>query len=327
MKALSLFSGCLGFDFGMELADIETIAYVERDKHCQQTIQANRPSLPVFDDVFSPDLFRFVKKEKPELIFGGPPCQPFSTIGKRRFFEDERGCAMRGFFDIVKIGRPSYFILENVPGLVSAANGEVLAFIQNMFETYKYHTAWRIVNAVEVGSPQARKRFIMLGSRKKSKILPTVLSLLPSLPSPSTLREAIEDLENETGECLTFPPSIHRVMQKIPEGGCWKSLSRSEQKKAMGKANLSSGGLTAFYRRLWYDKPSPTLTTSPTQRATTLCHPVQDRPLSVQEYKRIQGFPDEWRVEGPLREKYKQLGNAVPIPLAYALGKIIQQIK
>ena len=91
----------------------------------------------------------------------------------------------------------------------------------------------------------------------------------------------------------------------------------------MGGADTKSGGLTAFYRRLSYDKPSPTLMASPAQRMTTLCHPHQTRPLSVSEYKRIQGFPDDWKLAGSVGKKYLQLGNAVPVKLGVAIAKAL----
>ena len=102
-----------------------------------------------------------------------------------------------------------------------------------------------------------------------------------------------------------------------------RALRQDLQKEAMGKSYYSGGGKTGFLRRLGWDKPSPTLVTHPAMPATDLAHPVEDRPLSVEEYKRIQEFPDSWDLAGPIIQQYKQVGNAVPLSLGYAVGKLI----
>ena len=320
LKSLSLFSGCMGMDLGMELSGIEAIAFVDKDPACIETITQNRPNAIIFDDVFSNEMIAFAKKHRIDLVVGGPPCQSFSTIGKRRFLKDDRGRAMLGFVSVVKAVRPSFFALENVPGLVSADKGGILLQIQLEFESLGYCVAWGIYNSAAFGVPQSRKRLVMIGRKGK---VPVDMLKSPVHYGVCTLRKAIEDLENNPGELLEFPKSIARVMPKIPEGGCWKSLPAKERKKAMGNANLASGGLTAFYRRLDYDKPCPTLLTSPVQRATTLCHPIKTRPLSVSEYKRVQCFPDDWKISGTIRDKYRQIGNAVPVLFGKAIGNAI----
>jgi DNA (cytosine-5)-methyltransferase 1 len=103
-------------------------------------------------------------------------------------------------------------------------------------------------------------------------------------------------------------------------GEYWKHLPEALQKEALGNSYYSGGGKTGFLRRLAWDKPSPTLVTHPAMPATDLGHPVELRPLSIQEYKRVQGFPDSWELQGPLLQQYKQVGNAVPIPLGRAVG-------
>ena len=111
--------------------------------------------------------------------------------------------------------------------------------------------------------------------------------------------------------------------KKIPEGGNWKSLSQNDQKIAMGKKYYMSGGKTGFFRRLNFNEPSPTLVTTPIMPATDLIHPTELRPLSIEEYARIQGFPDSWKFKGKIGEIYKQIGNAVPIKLGEAIGQVI----
>ena len=103
----------------------------------------------------------------------------------------------------------------------------------------------------------------------------------------------------------------------------WRNLPLCLQREALGGAWNSTGGRVGFYRRLAWDEPAPTVPTSPIQKSTALCHPEQVRPLSVQEYARIQQFPDDWRIFGRTEDKYRQIGNAVPVGLGYAIGKTV----
>lgn len=109
----------------------------------------------------------------------------------------------------------------------------------------------------------------------------------------------------------------------LKEGEDWRDLPEELQAEAMGGAIDSEGGRTSYFRRLKWNEPSPTLVCSPTQKSTCLCHPEQNRPLSIKEYARIQGFPDDWKFSGSVSSIYKQIGNAVPVKLAEAIGKTI----
>ena len=109
----------------------------------------------------------------------------------------------------------------------------------------------------------------------------------------------------------------------LKNGQNWRNLPVELQKQALGKSFYAGGGKTGFLRRLAWNKPSPTLVTHPTMPATDLAHPEEDRPLSIEEYKRIQEFPDSWELAGPLVQQYKQVGNAVPASLGYAIGKLL----
>ena len=129
--------------------------------------------------------------------------------------------------------------------------------------------------------------------------------------------------DDATYSYVNFSKDRLKYFKKIKEGQNWKSLPKSIQKEAMGSSYFAGGGKTGFYRRLGWNKPSPTLVTDPTMPATDLGHPDKNRPISIQEYKRIQEFPDEWRLSGSLRNQYKQIGNAVPISLGKAIGKLI----
>ena len=140
------------------------------------------------------------------------------------------------------------------------------------------------------------------------------------------MNDTIRDLENNCGECAAFSKDRLAYLRLVPEGGNWRDLPEDIRKEAMGGAYGSGGGKVGFYRRLSYSQPSPTLVTSPVQKATMMCHPTQDRPLSIREYARIQQFPDDWQFMGTSVAKYRQIGNAVPVGLALALGNAVLSV-
>jgi DNA (cytosine-5)-methyltransferase 1 len=224
--------------------------------------------------------------------------------------------------------------MENVKGLLSSkvSNDDTSVFqiILNKFTKLGYKTIFGILDAVNYGVPQFRERFILLGSRDGEDIffpMPTHFHFHQNKDYRwVTLRTAIADLENNNSDCVSFSDERMKYLKYVPEGGNWRNLPKRLIKDAMGGAYLSGGGKVGFYRRLNYDEPSPTLVTSPVQKASMLCHPTQNRPLSINEYKKIQQFPDNWIFIGTVTEKYKQIGNAVPIGLAKAVGQTIISI-
>ena len=136
-------------------------------------------------------------------------------------------------------------------------------------------------------------------------------------------RDAVADLELVDQHHLNFPEDRLRFYRLLGPGQYWKHLPEDLQREALGNSYFSGGGKTGFFRRLAWDRPSPTLVTHPTMPATDLAHPEQNRPLSIEEYKRIQEFPDSWKLQGPLVQQYKQVGNAVPASLGEALGRTL----
>jgi DNA (cytosine-5)-methyltransferase 1 len=150
-----------------------------------------------------------------------------------------------------------------------------------------------------------------------------------------TLESIQHEFEGENpNDCAKFSPNTIKFLKHIPKGGCWVNLSKKMQVQAMGGAadtddprrKGKQGGRTGFYRRLSWDKPSPTLVTSPTQMGTLMCHPEYERPLSLKEYALIQGFPTNWKFQGTLSEKYRMIGEAVPVDLAKIIAKSIHKL-
>jgi DNA (cytosine-5)-methyltransferase 1 len=143
------------------------------------------------------------------------------------------------------------------------------------------------------------------------------------LPKWNTFKNAVSGLEDVQHQHLNFPEDRLKYYRMLGPGEYWKNLPLDLQKEALGKSFYAGGGKTGFLRRLAWDKPSPTLVTHPAMPATDLAHPVENRPLSIQEYKRVQQFPDDWVICGSLVDQYKQIGNAVPTGLGEAIGKLI----
>lgn len=335
--SISLFSGAMGLDLGLERAGIEFRLHQDFDKSCYETMLANgRPALTGdIKDIGSEKILELsgMKKGEPFMICGGPPCQPFSTAGKRLGINDPRGSLFMDYVRMICEIRPRFFVFENVKGLMSipvnegGKPGEVLEIILKEFEKIGYKTVFGLLDAVHYGVPQFRERFIIIGSRDNEDIFLPVPTHFQKHQNPEmrwrVLGDVIRDLENKPGECIHFSSERLQYLKMVPEGGNWKNLPDSAVKDAMGGAYLSGGGKVGFYRRLSYSQPSPTVVTSPVQKATMMCHPVKNRPLSVWEYARIQQFPDNWIVTGTVANKYKQIGNAVPVGLAAAIGRAI----
>lgn len=348
---ISLFSGAMGLDIGLSEAGLNIRIGQDFDVDCVKTMAANGHRVLGGDirSIQPEDLLHLtnLKQGEPFLICGGPPCQPFSTAGKRLGINDPRGSLFMDFIRMINWIRPRFFLMENVKGLISSRLQKspeynetgsqtenqpsfVLEVILSEFEKLGYKTVYGLLDAVNYGTPQFRERFVLIGSRDGENIflpVPTHFQLHQNSQYKwTTLRDAISDLEFSDEECSSFSEERLRFLRMVPPGGNWHDLPKDVIEKAMGGAYLSGGGKVGFYRRLSYDQPSPTLVTSPVQKATMLCHPQQDRPLSVREYARIQEFPDEWVFSGTIATKYKQIGNAVPVGLARALGECILSV-
>ncbi len=204
--------------------------------------------------------------------------------------------------------------------------GGAITHIIRLLEAGGYGVSFNLYNSANFGTPQVRERVVIIGSRDGQRVpnLTPTHSNDPAfgLPSWRTVRDAIAQLPPQSDH-ITFPESRLKYYRLLKEGQYWRHLPADLQKEAMGASYFAGGGKTGFYRRLAWDKPSCTVVTHPAMPATDICHPEEDRPLSVTEYKRIQQFPDHWRFHGSLLDQYKQIGNAVPVGLGEAIGRAI----
>ena len=343
---ISLFSGAMGLDIGLEKAGLNVVIGQDFDESCVKTMQANGHNV-LGGDIREIDPRKLLELTglsvgEPFLICGGPPCQPFSTAGKRLGINDPRGSLFMDFIRMIDYIRPRFFVMENVKGIMSAPLkhvplserdendpdqrlGTVLDVILSEFDKLGYKTVYGVLDAVNYGVPQFRERFVLIGSRDNEGIflpIPTHFQMHQDKAYQwKTVRDAIADLEFDKGECATLSEERLKFLKMVPEGGNWRDLPKDIIPIAMGGAYKSGGGKVGFYRRLSYDQPSPTVVTSPVQKATMMCHPTQNRPLSIKEYARIQQFPDDWIFTGTTAAKYRLIGNADPVGLAEAIGK------
>ncbi len=352
--ALSFFSGALGLDLGLEQAGIEVLLASEIDGPTRETITMNRPDIGLIGDIrdYSAGEIRGLAgleaKEEIDLIVGGPPCQAFSTAGKRQGFEDARGNVFLTFIERILELRPKYAVIENVRGLLSAPlahrpherrgfgyppltpdeeKGGALLYILQKLRAGGYGVSFNLYNAANFGTPQKRERVVIVCSRDGRK-LPYLTPTHSengdfNLPKWRTVREAFRGLPKSGHNFVVFPEKRLRFYRMLKPGQYWKDLPKKFHAEALGNAIHAGGGRTGFLRRLPWEEPSCTVVTHPAMPATDLAHPEEDRPLSVQEYKRLQEFPDEWKLSGSIVDQYRQIGNAVPSSLGAAIGRLI----
>lgn len=343
--ALSFFSGAMGLDIGMKNGGIDALLACEFNKACRMTIAKNKPEIGLIGDITdftAEEILKMAKipeGRKVDVIFGGPPCQAFSTAGNRKAFDDERGNVFLKYLSIISEIKPTYVVIENVRGLLSTPfkykdieepiKGGAMMIILDKLKEIGYTVSFNLYNAAYFGAPQIRERVVIigkLGGGKVSYLQPTHNEEgTDGLKAWRTLRDAFDDNlpKNVEHHFIEFPEKRLKYYRILKEGQYWKDLPLDLQKEALGKSFYLGGGKTGFLRRLSYSRPSPTLVTNPTMPATDLAHPTEDRPLSVEEYKSIQEFPESWKVCGGILDQYKQIGNAVPVKLGEAIAKTI----
>jgi DNA (cytosine-5)-methyltransferase 1 len=369
---LSLFSGGMGLDLGIEQTGrFTSLACVELVPAFCATIRTNRDAgrisnreLKVFEgDIRNLDPQRVMDELglKPgdlDLLIGGPPCQSFSTTGRRGTVQDPRGTLLWQFLRYVEVLQPKLFVMENVRGLMSAAlrhrpikdrpekgglplaedeqPGSVIRlFIKDLHDAYRLDCFE--VNAVNYGAPQLRERAIFIGNRLNRVVefpspthsgpsdeTPSLFDFdkEPALPAFKTLGEALAGLDDMTPIIMDFSPRKKRYLEMVPPGGNWRTLPEAIARESMGKAFTAKGGRSGWWRRLSFDLPAPTIVTMPNHAGTSLCHPTETRALTLRECARVQEFPDNWEFRGKTMEQYAQVGNAVPVRLGVVCGEV-----
>jgi DNA (cytosine-5)-methyltransferase 1 len=380
-KLISLFTGAGGMDIGIEKTGrFQTLACIELEKPICDTLRTNRDAgrfgnknthiiegdIATIDPNYIMDICKIAPGEL-DVLIGGPPCQTFSTAGRRGTIQDPRGLQLWQFLRFVEALRPKFFIMENVRGLLSAAlkhrplksrpnqggvplepeelpGSAVNLWIEDLAKIS--NGAYRVdcfeVNAVNYGAHQLRERVLFFGNRlghvvdfpqpthgnvfKKQQAQKTLFDIdneQETLFPFATLGDALSTIIEDDGEIMDFSPRKKQYLAMVPEGGNWRTLPEEIQKESMGKAWYAKGGRSGWWRRLSRDLPSPTIVTMPNHSGTAMCHPTETRALTVKECAAIQQFPPDWQFCGTTSEKYKQIGNALPIRLGEIAGNVV----
>jgi len=324
-RVLELFAGAGGLAIGMEKAGLKCVALNEIDYWAAETLRINRPHWDVIEDDIKNISFEKYKGQV-DVVTGGFPCQAFSYAGKKLGLEDARGTLFYEFARAVQETQPAICIGENVRGLLSHEGGATLKGMISILDEIGYKVLDpRVLKAIYYNVPQKRERLILVGIRKD-------LDISFEYPKASnkvyTLKDALK--KGELFNCdvpvsagTKYPEKKKKFLDLVPPGGYWRNLPLDMQQEYMQKSFFLGGGKTGMARRISWDEPCLTLTCSPAQKQTERCHPEETRPFTVREYARIQTFPDEWKFAGPITAQYKQIGNAVPVNLAVAVGQEI----
>ena len=316
VTGIELFAGCGGMALGFQNAGIQHIMLNEIDSDAVQTLKENFKTKIIQDDIKNIDFSGYTV----DVVSGGFPCQAFSYAGKRLGFADTRGTLFFEFARCINECKPKIIVGENVIGLLTHDNGKTFSIILNVLDEIGYNVTFKVLNAKYYDVPQSRERLIIIGLRKD-----LVLNFnFPKKRKPIPLKIALENCPVSDG--YDYPEKKKRLFEMIPQGRNWEALPTHLQKRYMGfkkHCRGNTGGNTGVLRRLALNEPCPTLLCSPIQKATEFCHPIETRPLTIREYARIQTFPDDFIFKGSLASQYKQIGNAVPVKLAEAIGNSI----
>lgn len=328
MKVIELFAGAGGLALGLEKAGFDTIGLIEYDKMAAATLKYNRPNWNVIHDdianISKLDLEKYFscKKNELDLLSGGPPCQSFSYVGKRLGLEDTRGTLFYHYAIFLKKLQPKMFLFENVKGLVSHDDGKTYKTIATVLQAEGYTIQKKVLNAWDYGVAQKRERTIIIGIRND-----LLNKIHFEYPTPHDYKPVLKDVLLDCPHSLgtQYSEQKRKIFELVPQGGYWRDIPIDIAKKYMKSAWNKKGGSTGLLRRLSLSQPSLTILTSPSQKLTERCHPLETRPLTIRENARIQSFPDDWQFQGSRTSQYKQVGNAVPVNLAYEIGLKIKE--
>lgn len=349
MIGVDLFAGAGGMSLGAEMAGINVKYAVEKDASATKTYAFNHPTTNVFQGDIS-DLHTVpvkVPKRESTILFGGPPCQGFSSSNRRtRTSENLGNWLFKEFVRIAHMWSPDWIVLENVKGIEELDKGGFVNFMLRSFRGLGYTCSKFTLNAAHYGVPQVRNRFFLIGSRHGFKVdapatttevnhltVNEAIGDLPKLSNGATIdvleyrhkatseysKSLRADLKSCTGHLVSRNSDL--VVERysfVPQGGNWADIPDKLMETYKDKTRCHTG----IYRRLCSNKPSVVLGN---YRKNMLIHPTEDRGLSVREAARLQSFPDSYVFEGNLGSKQQQVGNAVPPKLAKAVfGHILE---
>jgi DNA (cytosine-5)-methyltransferase 1 len=309
-------AGAGGLSSGLIKAGFTPILLNDNNKDCCKTLKKMHPNATIIcDSMDKIDYSEYIGKV--DLLTGGVPCQSFSHAGLRKGLEDPRGDLMLKFIDILILIQPKLFMIENVKGLLTNKKGETIKkIIDELNKNGMYNITYKCLDASKYEVPQKRERVFIVGVLKsinRSFVFPEECT------NKKVLKDVLLDVPKSHG--LKYTQEKQNLFSMIPQGGCWVNLPENLQKDYLGNSYNSGGGKRGILHRLSMEKPSLTLLCTPSQKQTERCHPLEDRPLTLREYARIQTFDDDYEFVGSMSSQYKQIGNAVPVQLAKHIGK------
>lgn len=347
MIGIDLFAGAGGMSLGASAANIKVEIAVEFDKYAAETYKANHLNTElIIDDIRNIKPFNFSTNNQAIVLFGGPPCQGFSTSNQRtRSSENDKNWLFKEFIRVAKFLKPDWIVFENVKGIIETEKGRFLEEITNSFTDLGYTITYGILKASDFGVPQNRSRFFLIGSLHGINVkLPE-----PTFQAEITVADAISDLpmlENGAAiqwqkyrneSCSSYAKQLrgnlkgtrnHLVTKNashiikrfecVPQGGNWESIPEELMANYTDRTRCHTG----IYHRLSYDKPSVVIGN---YRKNMLIHPIEHRGLSVREAARLQSFPDQFEFKGSIGFQQQQVGNAVPPLLAKVVFDCIVQ--
>lgn len=325
---IELFAGAGGLALGIEHAGFSALGLIELDGDAAGTLRLNRPKWRVINDdvanLSGLDLCEYfsISRGELDLLSGGAPCQSFSYAGKRLGLEDARGTLFYHYAKFLDGLQPRMFLFENVRGLLTHDRGRTYKTILGIFESSGYTIKRQILNAWDYGVAQKRERLITVGVRND---LAERISF--EFPEPHSYKPVLRDilLDCPPSEGVPYSERKRKIFEMVPPGGCWRDVPEDVAKDYMKSCWYMEGGRTGILRRLSLDEPSLAVLTSPSQKQTDRCHPLEARPFTVRENARCQSFPDDWKFCGSVGQQYKQVGNAVPVNLAYDIAVKIRE--
>ena len=324
---IELFAGAGGLALGVEKAGFETLGLIEFDKDAANTLRKNRPNWNVIHDdianISCLDLEKYfhLKKGELDLLSGGAPCQAFSYAGKRLGLEDARGTLFYHYALFLQKLQPKMFLFENVRGLLTHDHGNTYKTMLHIFSDAGYAIDKRVLNAWDYGVPQKRERLITIGIRND-----LIDKTEYSFPEPHKYQPVLRDvlLDCPDSPYIPYGERKRKIFELVPAGGYWRDIDPEIAKEYMKSCWDMEGGRTGILRRMSLDEPSLTVLTSPSQKQTERCHPLEPRPFTIRENARCQTFPDDWEFCGNLSSQYKQVGNAGPDSLAQDIAAEIR---
>ncbi len=344
-KIMDLFAGVGGLSYGFaELPEFEIVAANEIEGEIAKAYMLNHPSVTMLNsdiqNLTEEILREALKGEKIDIVVGGPPCQSYSTLGKRRM--DDRANLFMEYKRVLNILKPRAFVFENVVGILSMDKGRLFAQVQKEFEELGYTLKYKVLNAVEYGVPQQRERVILVGFKGENTFEYPAPTHGEGLKPFVTLRQAIGDLpilkSGQASDRYAYEPDndFLRFVRKsngeltehcAPKNGehlitIMETLKDGQSKDDLPEDIRPKSGYGNTYAKLWWDRPSTTITRNFACPSSSRCiHPRDSRAMTIREGARLQSFPDDYRFYGSDGMKRLEIGNAVPPLLSMAIAK------